>query len=116
MTDTIRFDGQVVIVTGAARGIGREHALLLGSRGATVVVNDVSQTHADRTVADIVAAGGVAHAHIASVAEPGEAAALVNHTLEHHGRLDALLNNAGNGGPTGEIDTIDDELLHKIVD
>ncbi len=116
MTGTILFDGQVVIVTGAARGIGREHALLLGARGATVVVNDVSQTHADRTVADIVAAGGAAVAYIASVADPGEAAALVNHTVEQHGRLDALLNNAGNGGPTGEIDTIDDELLHKIVD
>lgn len=116
MSDTIRFDAQVVIVTGAARGIGREHALLLGARGATVVVNDVSQTHADRTVADIVAAGGTAVAHIASVANPVEAAELVNRTLEQHGRLDALLNNAGNGGPTGEIDTIDDEALHKIVD
>lgn len=116
MTDAIRFDGQVVIVTGAARGIGREHALLLGARGATVVVNDVSQTHADRTVAEIIAAGGVAHAHIASVADPSEAAALVTHTVEQHGHLDALLNNAGNGGPTGEIDTVDDELLHKIVD
>ena len=113
---TLRFDGQVIIVTGAARGIGREHALLLGARGATVVVNDVSQSHADRTVADIVAAGGIAHAHIGSVADPDAAAALVNETFTRQGRLDALLNNAGNGGPTGPIDTVNNELLHKIVD
>jgi NAD(P)-dependent dehydrogenase (short-subunit alcohol dehydrogenase family) len=112
----MRFDGQVIIVTGAARGIGREHALLLGARGATVVVNDVSQTHADRTVADIVAAGGVASSHVASVADPAQAAQLVNDTFAAHGRLDALLNNAGNGGPTGPIDTIDEDVLHKIVD
>ena len=112
----IRFDGQVVIVTGAARGIGREHALLLGARGATVVVNDVSQSHADRTVGDIVTAGGTASAHIASVAEPDSAAALVSATVDRYGRLDALLNNAGNGGPTGPIDTVDDTLMHKIVD
>lgn len=116
MPDTIRFDGHVIIVTGAGRGIGREHALLLGSRGATVVVNDVSTTHADRTVADIVDGGGTAVAHIASVADPRQAAALVNVTHTRYGRLDALLNNAGNGGPTGPIDTVSDEVLHKIVD
>ena len=115
-TDEVRFDGQVIIVTGAARGIGREHALLLAARGATVIVNDVSQTHSDRTVADIVDAGGTAIAHVASVAEPAEAAALVNETVARFGRLDALLNNAGNGGPTGPIDTIADDVLHKIVD
>ncbi|CAB4891453.1 unannotated protein [freshwater metagenome] len=114
--DPVRFDDQVIIVTGAARGIGREHALLLGSRGATVVVNDVSQTHADRTVNDIVSAGGSAVSHVASVADPAEAAALVDNTFARFGRLDALLNNAGNGGPTGPIDTVDDDVLHTIVD
>ncbi|HEY4333300.1 MAG TPA: SDR family oxidoreductase [Ilumatobacteraceae bacterium] len=115
MTEPLRFDGQVIIVTGAGRGIGREHALLLGSRGATVIVNDVAENHIDRTVADICAAGGTAHPHLASISDPVAAAALVTETNERHGRLDAVLNNAGAGGPTGEIDTVDDEVLHKIV-
>jgi len=111
-----RFAGKVVIVTGAARGIGREHALLLGARGAIVVVNDVSESHAQRTVDDIVAAGGRAETAVASIADPVAAAAMVTDAHARHGRLDAVLNNAGNGGPTGPIDTIDDAVLHKIVD
>lgn len=112
----VRFDDHVIIVTGAGRGLGREHALLLGSRGATVVVNDVSADHAERTVTDINAAGGRAQAHVASVADPVAAAALVDETAQRYGRLDALLNNAGTGGPTGPIDTVDDQVLHKIID
>lgn len=112
----IRFDGQVVVVTGAGRGIGREHALLLGARGAHVVVNDVSDTHAQRTAVDIVAAGGAAEARVASVSDPASAARLIDDTVAAHGRLDALLNNAGKGGPTGPIDTVDDDMLHTIVD
>jgi len=116
VTDAVRFDDQVIIVTGAARGIGREHALLLGSRGAVVVVNDVSEAHAQQTVDDIINAGGRAETAVASIADPVAAAAMVTETHARHGRLDAVLNNAGNGGPTGPIDTVDDTVLHKIVD
>ena len=112
----VRFDGQVVVVTGGGFGLGREHALLLGVRGATVVVNDVNETGARRTVDDIVTSGGHAAVRIASIAEPATAAALIDGVFSEFGRLDALLNNAGVGGPTGPIDTVDDAVLHKIVD
>lgn len=115
-TPEVRFDGQVVIVTGAGRGLGREHALLLGSRGAIVIVNDVSDRHAERTADDVITAGGLALSHVGSVADPEQAAALVHVAIDRYGKLDALLNNAGNGGPTGPIDTVDDDTLHMIVD
>jgi 3-oxoacyl-[acyl-carrier protein] reductase len=91
-----RLDGRVAIVTGAGGGIGREHALLLGREGASVVVNDIgSRTGADApAVADeIVAAGGSAVADTGSATWDG-AAAIVNRAVEAFGRVDILVNNA----------------------
>jgi NAD(P)-dependent dehydrogenase (short-subunit alcohol dehydrogenase family) len=100
----IEFDGRVVIVTGAANGLGRAHALELGRRGASVVVNDfgvevdgsgASRAHADRVVAEIEAAGGTAVASYDSVATPEGGAAIVDTAVSSFGRLDAVVNNAG---------------------
>jgi hypothetical protein len=102
--DELRFDGRAAIVTGAARGIGRAHALLLAERGASVVVADygggvdgVGSSHgpADEVVAEIRAAGGQAVAAYGSVAEETEARGIVDTALESFGRLDILVNNAG---------------------
>ena len=77
---TIRFDNRVAIVTGAGAGLGRQHALLLASRGAKVVVNDPggsvegvggANAVADAVVAEIKAAGGQAVASYASVGHTG---------------------------------------------
>ena len=73
----IRFDEKVAIVTGAGRGLGREHALFLASRGAKVVVNDSSAEHASATANDIIRFGGIAVADMNSVADPEAAQNIV---------------------------------------
>ena len=101
---TIRFDNRVAIVTGAGVGLGRQHALLLAARGAKVVVNDTGagpdgrggdSAVADRVVAEIRAAGGLAIAHHGDVSDPAAAQALVGAAVAAWGRLDILVNNAG---------------------
>ncbi len=96
-----RFDGKSHIVTGAGGGLGRSHALLLASRGAKVVVNDLggsftgegkSASAADKVVAEIKAAGGEAVANYDSV-EDGDK--IVKTALDACGRIDIVVNNAG---------------------
>ncbi len=97
----LRFDGRVAIVTGAGNGLGRQHALLLGSLGAKVVVNDLgggahgdgkSSSAADKVVEEIRAGGGEAVANYDSV-ENG--AAIVKTALDAFGTVDIVINNAG---------------------
>ena len=100
----VRFDDRVAIVTGAGAGLGRQHALLLASRGAKVVVNDPggsvdgtggANAVADTVVAEIKAAGGQAVASYASVAEEAAASSIIDTAVKTWGRLDILVNNAG---------------------
>ena len=97
-------DGRVVIVTGSARGIGREHALAFGRAGAKVVVNDLGveldgsgggSGPAGELVDEIRKAGGEAIANGADVSCWEDTGALLNQTLEAFGRLDVVVNNAG---------------------
>ncbi len=97
---SIRLDGQVAIVTGAGRGLGRAHALALADRGAKVVVNDLGDAdlhsdNAETVVNEITAGGGEAIAHGANVADYGQVEDMVKHAMDAWGRVDILINNAG---------------------
>ena len=93
MSAVLSFEGQVAIVTGAGRGLGRVHALELARRGASVVANDLSG--AEGVVAEIVAAGGKAVGSSDSVATPEGGAAIVQQALDSFGTVDIVINNAG---------------------
>ncbi|MFA5939160.1 MAG: SDR family NAD(P)-dependent oxidoreductase, partial [Sinimarinibacterium sp.] len=101
MTATLRYDGKVVIITGAGNGLGRAHALLFGSRGARVIVNDLggdtrgggrSTTAADEVIAQIRALGGEA---VASHDSVEDGARIVQCARDHFGTVDVVVNNAG---------------------
>ncbi|ROT80353.1 hypothetical protein C7M84_000910 [Penaeus vannamei] len=101
MDSKLRFDGKVAIVTGAGGGLGKAYALLFGSRGAKVVVNDLggskkgegsSSKLADQVVEEIRSAGGTAVANYDSV-EDGDK--IVKTALDNFGRVDIVVNNAG---------------------
>ncbi|OLY79613.1 Peroxisomal hydratase-dehydrogenase-epimerase [Smittium mucronatum] len=101
MAQQIRFDGRVVVITGAGGGLGKQYSLLYASRGASVVVNDfgsvlvnnVRVKSADLVVDEIIKAGGKAIANYDSV-ENGER--LIQQAMQVYGRVDILINNAGN--------------------
>ena len=97
-------DGRVAIITGAGRGIGREHAILFAAEGAKIVVNDVGGandgtgtdvTPAQQVCNEIIAMGGQAVANYDSVADWEGAQRMVNQAVETFGDLDILVNNAG---------------------
>ncbi len=101
---TIRFDDQVVIVTGSGNGLGKSHALEFARRGARVVVNDLggardgsgaSSEAALKVVAQIESEGGEAMANGANVADYQQVETMVSDAVDQWGRVDVLVNNAG---------------------
>jgi NAD(P)-dependent dehydrogenase (short-subunit alcohol dehydrogenase family) len=101
----LRFDDRVAVITGGGRGLGRSYALLLASRGAKLVVDDpggslkgegVDAGPAEEVAREIRALGGQAVACTASVATPEGGNAIIQTALDHFGRIDVLIHNAGN--------------------
>lgn len=108
-------EGKVVVVTGAANGIGRAAAVALAAQGARVVVNDLnvsldgtsaSQSTAAQVVEEIRAAGGDAIANGDSVAEYASAQRIIEAAADAYGRVDAVVNNAG---------IVRDKMFHKLT-
>jgi len=109
MMSELRFDGKVVVITGAGRNLGREYALMFAARGARVLVNDLgvgisdtdgvadapTEPPADMVVAEIRGAGGEAVANRDTIATPEGGRAIVEAALEAFGTVDVVVNNAG---------------------
>ncbi len=101
----LRFDGRTAIVTGGGRGLGRAYALLLASRGANIIVNDVGGSMrgdgvdagpAEEVVQEIKAAGGKAAACAASVATPKGGNEIIKAAMDNFGSADIVIHSAGN--------------------
>lgn len=116
MSDKALLDGKVAIVTGAGRGVGREIALLMAQKGASVVVNDLGGTGggegedalpATEVVNEIKAAGGKAVANFDSVTDSAAAQGMVDQAIENFGKLDIVVNNAG---------IVRDAIFHKMTE
>jgi NAD(P)-dependent dehydrogenase (short-subunit alcohol dehydrogenase family) len=120
----LRFDNRVAVITGAGRGLGRAYALLLASQGAKVIVNDlggslkgdgVDAGPAEEVVREIKAAGGEAVACTDSVATKEGGKAIIQSALDHYGRIDILIHNAGNVRP-GSLKEMTYEDFDSVLD
>jgi NAD(P)-dependent dehydrogenase (short-subunit alcohol dehydrogenase family) len=114
---------KVVVITGAGSGLGREYALAFAKHGASVVVNDygaavtaekLAINPADAVVAEIIALGGTAIANTASVSDWVGAESIIETAVMHFGRLDAVVNNAGNNRPSSLVELSQLDLDSQI--
>ncbi|MCF7535174.1 SDR family oxidoreductase [Pseudomonas petrae] len=122
MSESVRFEDKVVIVTGAGGGLGRAHALLFAQHGARVIVNDLggsahgegaNASAADRVVAEIREAGGEAVANHDSVTDGDK---IVQNALDAFGRVDVVVNNAGilRDKSFAKMEDADWELVYRV--
>jgi NAD(P)-dependent dehydrogenase (short-subunit alcohol dehydrogenase family) len=118
-----RFDGRVAVITGGGRGLGREYALVLAARGASVLVNDPGMAMngagadagvAEQLVTQIRATGGEAAANTDTVATVEGGRAIIQSALDHFGRIDILIHNAGNVR-YGSLEEISEEDFLAVV-
>ena len=116
-------EGKVAVVTGAGSGLGREYAIAFAQHGAAVIVNDfgasvdgerMQSNSADAVVEEIVSLGGNAVANTASVADWDGAKSIIETATQHFGRLDIVVNNAGNNRPSSLVDLTEQDVDSQI--
>jgi len=116
MTDELlNFEGQVALVTGGSRGLGRQMALALAARGADVVVTSRKIEACQAVAAEIEAMGRQAMAHACHVAKWDEIDALIEAAYERFGKIDILINNAGMSPLYDKLTDLSEELFDKVV-
>lgn len=109
------FNDKTVIVTGAARGIGRGIAEKLGKAGASVVIADVKETEMRETASELREEGVTVETISCDVTSKADAERLAERTVDRFGRIDALVNNAGIGS-RGSFDELEHEAWHQVLD
>ena len=109
-------EGKVAIVTGASSGIGLETVRAFVKKGASVVIADVDESAGKKAVEDIVEEGGRAIFVKTDVSSSEQVQALVNKTVEHFGRLDYAVNNAGIGGESAPAAEMSEEGWQRVID
>ena len=114
--DTLNLDGRVAMITGAARGMGREHALLMAERGADVIINDLDPDKAEATAEDCRSLGRKATAMGCDNTDISRFVALIEEHEAEHGRVDILVNNAGIQGNKLTIEEIDEDIWNAMTD
>lgn len=106
---------KVVIITGAASGIGEAAAILFAKEGASVVVSDIQEEKGNQVVKKISDNGGKASFFKADVSKSEENKALVDFAVKTYGKLDVAVNNAGIGGEANKIADMSEEGWHKVI-
>jgi len=109
-----RFENKVIIVTGAASGMGRESALRMAAEGGKLVLGDINEQGLQQTAADIDAAGGTAMAVTFNAMEEESCKALVASAVDSFGRLDVVVNAAGIGG-FYRLDELSSDILNRFM-
>jgi 3-oxoacyl-[acyl-carrier protein] reductase len=115
--EQISYAGQVVVVTGAASGIGKSAAELIAARGATVICVDLNSAGADLVASQIKAQGQTAEAAALDISNQAAVMDLISNLAKKHNRIDTLVNCAGYPGPTGEfVENVKWPDFQKVVE